>query len=143
MPGIITSQTTTSGRSSRADVRPCGPSVASRTVWPAFFSAKAATTRWAWSSSINRTFAIANSRKKQPAQAAYLGRKKSAGSSPALFMGPTMSVLAPHLAGGIDHQAQLAALVFHGDVVAVHRAGEAALGRQRQLVHGRVLGRFV
>jgi hypothetical protein len=46
-------------------------------------------------------------------------------------------------AGGVDHQAQLVALVFHGDVVAVDGAGEAALGRQGQLLHGRVLGGFV
>lgn len=34
---------------------------------------------------------------------------------------------APYLACGFDHQAQLVALRFHGDVVAVHCAAEAAL----------------
>lgn len=34
---------------------------------------------------------------------------------------------APHLPRSLDHQAQLVALRFHGDVVAVHGAAKAAL----------------
>ena len=37
------------------------------------------------------------------------------------------SVVAPHFLCGFNHQAQFVALVFDGDVVAVHGAGKATL----------------
>src|SRR5678815_3061262 len=67
----------------------------------------------------------------------WMSRKSDRGKSGHL------SMPAPDLVGDLDDEAQLGALRLDRDVVAVHRAREAALGRQAQLLDRHVLRRLV